>query len=101
MTPAKPKTLERHMDETPMQPMTQGRLVNTTTAAKDSGRSANTTTADKEGTRTANTGAQVSQTNVTQVMDAALRAAHRADTIAKEMSTTWTSYPPEYQVGNP
>jgi len=101
MAPAQPKTFERHMDETPMQPMTQGRLVNTTTAAKDSGRSANTTTADKKGTRTANTGAQVSQANVTQVMDAALRAAHRADTIAKEMSTTWTSYPPEYQVGNP
>merc|ERR1719456_639002 len=33
-------------------------------------------------------------------MDAALRAAHKADTIAKEMSITWWTYPPKYKLGN-
>lgn len=47
-----------------------------------------------------NTSAQVAKTNITQVVDAALRAAHRADTIAKEMSTTWTTFPPKYGLAN-
>merc|ERR1719321_398780 len=47
-----------------------------------------------------NTSARVTKTNITQVVDAALRAAHKADTIAKEMSTTWTTFPPKYKPAN-
>eukprot|EP00746_Dinoflagellata_sp_MGD_P164959 gnl/MRDRNA2_/MRDRNA2_93953_c0_seq1.p1 gnl/MRDRNA2_/MRDRNA2_93953_c0~~gnl/MRDRNA2_/MRDRNA2_93953_c0_seq1.p1 ORF type:complete len:573 (+),score=86.20 gnl/MRDRNA2_/MRDRNA2_93953_c0_seq1:117-1721(+) len=50
---------------------------------------------------TANNSVKAVKANITHVVDAALRAASKAETIAQEMSRTWLSYPPTYEPANP